>query len=164
MSRWVPATAKGSMSTPSERVFRLIYSSHSRIAEGEAKAELGAIFTTARRNNKRLGVTGALVITGDAFAQTLEGDEVVVRELYESICGDSRHDRVTLLDEETVDGRTFGRWAMAQVSEDGGPDIRLMSNADKGKIVAASPDSHVTPDQETVLGFMRDSITHETTP
>jgi hypothetical protein len=71
---------------------------------------------------------------------------------------------VTLLEEETVDGRTFGRWAMAQVSEDGGPDIRLMSNADKGKIVSASPDAHVTPAQETVLGFMRNSITHETTP
>jgi hypothetical protein len=160
----VPPTAKGSMSTPSERVFRLIYSSHSRIAEGEAKSELGAIFTTARRNNKRLGVTGALVITGDAFAQTLEGDEAVVRELYESIRSDGRHDQVTLLEEETVDGRTFGRWAMAQVSEDGGPDIRLMSNADKGKIVSASPDAHITPDQETVLGFMRNSITHETTP
>jgi hypothetical protein len=58
---------------------------------------------------------------------------------------------VTLLEEEPVDGRTFGRWAMAQVSEDGVPDIRLMSNADKGKIVAASPDAHVTAGQETVL-------------
>ena len=150
------------MSTPSERVFRLIYSSHSRIAEGEAKSELGAIFTTARRNNRRLGVTGALVITGRrvrADARRRRGGGA--RALREHPRR-RRHDRVTLLEEEAVDGRMFGRWAMAQVSEDGGPDIRLMSNADKGKIVATSPDAHVTPDQETVLGFMRDSITRET--
>jgi hypothetical protein len=36
---------------------------------------------------------------------------------------------------------------MAQVSENGGPDIRLLSNADRGKIVAASPDGHVTPER-----------------
>ena len=29
-------------------------------------------------------------------------------------------------------------------------------------IVAASPYAHVTPEQETILTFMRDSITHET--
>ena len=90
-------------------------------------------------------MTGALVITEDAFAQVLEGEEATVRGLYESISQDPRHDSVALLGEETVDGRTFGRWAMARVSEDGGPDLRLMSNASKGRIVAASPDAHVTP-------------------
>jgi hypothetical protein len=145
-----------------QQVFRLVYRSHSRIAEADRVAELGAIFTSARTNNKRLGVTGALVITEDAFAQTLEGDEAVVRELYEHIRADPRHESVTLLEEEAVAERLFGRWAMARVSEDGGPDIRLMSNAAKGRIVAAAPDTHVTPDQETVLAFMRDSITRET--
>lgn len=161
MSDGVRADLEGSMSNPSEPVFRLIYSSHSCIAAEDSKSELGAIFTTARTNNKRLGVTGALVITEDAFAQTLEGDERVVRELYDGICHDPRHERVTLLAEETVDDRTFGRWAMARVSEDGGPDIRLLSNAAKGSIVAASPDAHITPEQETVLAFMRNSITRE---
>jgi len=62
-------------------VFRLIYSSHSRIAPDHTTTELGEIFTVARRKNKALGVTGALVITEDSFAQTLEGDETVVRDL-----------------------------------------------------------------------------------
>jgi hypothetical protein len=157
----VRADLEGSMST-SEPVFRLIYSSRSCIADGDRKSELGAIFTSARKNNRRLRVTGALVVTGDGFAQTLEGDEAVVRELYEGLCTDPRHDDIRLLEEQTVDGRTFGRWAMARVSEDGGPDLRLLSNASKGSIVAASPDAHVTPEQETILAFMRDSITHET--
>jgi hypothetical protein len=143
-------------------VFRLVYRSHSRIGAPDSKTELGEIFTTARRNNKRLDVTGALVTTEEDFAQALEGEEAVVRDLYERIRADARHEDVTLLDEQQVGGRVFGRWAMAKVSEDGGPDIRLLSNAAKGSIVAAGPDSHVTPEQESVLGFMRESISRET--
>ena len=64
-------------------------------------------------------MTGALVISEGAFAQALEGDEAVVRELYEHISHDERHERVTLLEADAVEGRTFGRWAMAKVAEDG---------------------------------------------
>ena len=143
-------------------VFRLVYSSRSRIDADERKSELGAIFTFARRNNRALGITGALVVTDDAFAQTLEGEETAVRELYERIREDARHDEVTLLQAETVGGRVFGRWAMAEVSGTGGPDTRLLSNADRGVIVAAGPDERVTAEQEPVLAFMRESIARET--
>jgi hypothetical protein len=140
-------------------VFRLIYNSHSRIAPDQSTFELGAIFTTARRNNRRLGITGALVVTGDAFVQALEGDESAVRNLYADICRDARHEGATVLEEAFVDARTFGRWAMAKVAEEGGPDIRLLSNATRGKIVAAGTDHHVTPEQEQLLMLMRRSLT-----
>jgi hypothetical protein len=143
-------------------MFRLVYSSRSRIDTADRKTELGDIFTFARRNNRSLGVTGALIVTGDAFAQALEGDEEIVRRLYEHICGDERHDEVTLLQADAVEDRVFGRWAMAEVSGDGGPDTRLLSNADRGTIVAAGRDERVTPEQEPVLAFMRESIAHET--
>ncbi len=143
-------------------VFPLIYASHSLVAADQRRTELGEIFTTARRKNRRLGVTGALVISGDAFAQVLEGEESVVRELYATITQDARHDRLEVLEEQHVDGRTFGRWAMAKVAEDGGSDIRLLSNAQKRVIVAAPGDPTVTPAQEQVLAFMRSSIALET--
>jgi hypothetical protein len=149
------------MSNGAQDVFRLVYRSQSRIDPDESKAALGGIFTTARRNNKRLGITGALVITDDAFAQALEGEEAAVRGLYETIRQDPRHDNVTLLEAGMVDARVFGRWAMAKVAADGGPDIRVLSNASKGSLVLASPDEHVTPEQETVLAVMRNSITRE---
>ena len=138
------------MVTPNEPepVFRLIYSSHSRIEPERA-----------RRHNREIGVTGALVVADDWFAQTLEGQESVVRKLYDQIATDSRHEQVKLLEATNVDGRTFGRWAMARVSEDGGPDIRLLSNANAGRIVEAGADHHISPEQETVLAFMRGSIT-----
>jgi Sensors of blue-light using FAD len=138
--------------------FRLIYRSHSLITAEERRTVLGEIFTTARRKNKRLGVTGALVVSGDAFVQALEGEESVVRDLYATISQDARHDHVTLVEEVAVDGRTFGRWAMAKVAEDGGADIRLMSNAKKGVIVAGPrADMGVTPEQEAVLSVMREA-------
>jgi hypothetical protein len=139
-------------------VFRLIYSSHSLLAPDESRGELGAIFTAARRNNKALGITGALLISGRAFAQALEGEERAVRDLYGRIERDPRHERVTVLREGEVDGRVFGRWAMAKVAEDGGPDLRLLSHAARGQIVAAGPDPHVSPEQEHIIGFMRESL------
>ncbi len=146
----------------SEPVFRLIYRSHSLLAEEERRTELGDIFTTARRKNKGLDITGALIISGDAFVQALEGDETAVRNLYATIVEDPRHDELTILEE--VDARrTFGRWAMAKVATDGGSDIRLVSNASKGVIVATPrADPSITPEQETVLAFMRESIALDT--
>jgi len=139
-------------------VFRLIYRSRSKLASEDRAGELGSIFTIARRNNKGLGITGALLITEHAFAQTLEGDEHAVRGLFERIERDPRHDSISVLEERKVAERLFGRWAMAQVAETGGSDIRLLSNASRGRIVAAGPDSNVTPQQERVVGFMRESL------
>ena len=141
------------------KVFRLIYRSHSRIDDEARRTELGEIFTVARRKNRDLDVTGALMISGDAFVQALEGDEAVVRGLYATICGDGRHDGLAVIDERMVPERTFGRWAMARVAEDGRPDIRLMSNASAGVIVAApGVDGSITAEQEEVLAHMRASI------
>jgi predicted sulfurtransferase len=120
--------------------------------------ELGSIFTVARRNNRGLGITGALLITEHGFAQTLEGDEPAVRELFGRIERDPRHARVHVLEEGPADGRVFGRWAMAKVASEDGPDIRMVSNAARGKIVAAGRDTHVTPEQERIVGFMRESL------
>ena len=49
--------------------------SRSRIGAAERKHQLGEIFSVARSSNKKLGVTGALLITDDEFVQTLEGAE-----------------------------------------------------------------------------------------
>lgn len=143
-------------------VFRLIYRSHSRIRPEDGRTALGEVFTAARRNNKRLGITGALMTSGDAFVQVLEGDERAVRDLYDRICGDQRHEQLSVLREEEVPERTFGRWAMAKVSLGDGPDIRLVSNATRGVIVAAGPDASTTPEQETVLSAMREAIAFDT--
>ena len=132
----------------------------------DPRTRLGLIALLAARRVKaeklRLGVTGALIISGDAFVQTLEGDEAVVRDLYATIAADERHDQLTVLEESTAE-RAFGRWAMAQVGEDGAADIQLASNSSKGVIAAvARRDLGVTPEQDAVLATMRGAIALDT--
>ena len=66
----------------SAAVFRLIYRSHSRIPATGFEAELGSILRVARARNGESGITGALLVYDDWFAQTLEGDESAVRGIY----------------------------------------------------------------------------------
>ncbi|MFY9934162.1 MAG: BLUF domain-containing protein [Streptosporangiaceae bacterium] len=143
----------------SGKVFRLIYRSHSRIGATERKQELGQIFSVARSANKKVGVTGALLITDDQFVQTLEGPEPTVRELYAKINKDKRHEHVEVLESGDVSGRVFGRWAMAKVAADGEPDIPLLTNVNKGGISPAQP-RPTTEAQEAILGLMRQSLRH----
>ena len=138
-------------------VFRLIYRSRSRIGAAERKHQLGEIFSAARSANKKLGVTGALLITDDQFVQTLEGPEPAVRDLYAKIGKDRRHEHIELLESGDAAGRVFGRWAMAKMAADGEPDIPLLANVDKGGISPAQS-RPATQAQESVLGLMRQSL------
>lgn len=143
------------MNTDVEMVFRLVYRSRSTISEDDVIDELGDIFATARKRNKREGVTGALMLLGDRFVQTLEGEQSTVRALYDDIAKDTRHGDVELLSTEESAPRLFSRWAMARVAEDGQPDIRLLSNADKRHIVETRSGPRPTDDQEHHLSTMR---------
>lgn len=140
-------------------VHRVIYRSHSLIPAAERRAALAEIFSEARSNNKRAGITGALLITDHYFAQTLEGDEAAVTALYDRISKDERHDRVTLMESGPEDARVFSRWAMAQISASGHADIPL--HAAEGGIHASAP-SPVTREQSAVLKIMRNAIGADT--
>ncbi len=142
----------GASTDSSEDVFRLIYRSRDRISYDGRRAELGALFSTARSNNKKLQITGALLLTDDWFVQTLEGEEQAVRGLFDRIEKDPRHDSVTLIDTRTVTGRVFSRWAMAMVAEDGEPDIPLIAHT---KGISPAAGKRTTPEQDELLDLMR---------
>ncbi len=95
---------------------RLVYASH--LAEGCGPAELGKILDVSRKNNRDIGVTGALCYSEMGFLQCLEGPAAPVNELYRRIARDDRHVDVTLLDYTSIDHRDFGRWSMAYVRDD----------------------------------------------
>jgi hypothetical protein len=132
--------------------FRLIYRSRNLIPSGQRKTELGALFGGARSNNKKQHICGALLVSGDWFVQVLEGEEAAVRALFAGIEKDPRHDRVSILQTGAVAEPVFARWAMAEVSSDGQPDIPLIAHVD-GISPAASRGT--TPAQEAVLDVMR---------
>ena len=136
-------------------MFRLIYRSRDRIPTDGRRAELGALFSHARSNNKRAHLTGALLLDSDWFVQTLEGDEDVVRRLFTRIEADPRHDGVEVLEAGPVPGRIFARWAMARIAADGRPDIPLIAHVDGTATAASRGDA--TEEQEGVLKVMRDA-------
>lgn len=144
--------ADSAPATDSGDVFRLIYRSRNQIPVEQRKAELGLLFTAARRNNKQQHVTGALLIQGDWFAQVLEGDERVVRGLFAEIEHDPRHEDITLIEAGIAGPRRFSRWAMARVSADGQPDIPLIAHVDG---ISPAAGRGTTPEQEAVLDIMR---------
>jgi hypothetical protein len=136
--------------------FRLIYRSCNRIASARRPSELGKLFTAARSNNTRAGITGALLLSGPWFVQTLEGDEDPVWSLFARIESDPRHDTVSVLEAGPVDGRAFPHWSMARVSEDGSPpDTYLIAHA---RSISPAAGRGITAGQEAALRVMRQAV------
>ena len=97
-------------------VVRLTYAS--RLSRDCGPDALGKIMEVSRRNNKKLGVTGALCYSPRGFLQILEGPADTVNELYNRIVKDTRHSVVTLLEYAPIPHRDFENWSMAYVRAD----------------------------------------------
>lgn len=145
------------VASDTEPCFRLIYRSRSLLSDGPDTVEAGLaeILRVSRANNRRRGVTGALVLYEykNWFAQVLEGSETEVQDLFALIQADTRHEAVEVREAAPATGRLFKRWAMALVAEHGQPDAPLV--ATEGGLSEAAP-WRVTPDQERILTQLRD--------
>ena len=98
-------------------LYRLVYASKNFLngTEPEARAAVERILEASRRNNARVGVTGALMFNDGAFAQVLEGPQKGVEDTFERIQRDPRHGDVTVLECRPVTERGFPEWSMAFV-------------------------------------------------
>ncbi|GAA4039601.1 hypothetical protein GCM10022281_20590 [Sphingomonas rosea] len=79
---------------------------------GFDKAMLAGILMSARRNNPRDDITGALICRHDLYLQLIEGPAAAIDALYARIAEDDRHNDVRLLLTEEVEERMFPDWAM----------------------------------------------------
>jgi Sensors of blue-light using FAD. len=77
-----------------------------------SQLELDDLVTKARQNNIRLGITGMLIYKDGNFIQLLEGEEDVVKKLYETIRTDTRLNETTVINESEVAERQFSDWVM----------------------------------------------------
>ena len=98
-------------------LYRLVYASKNLLTGAEAEAAIEHILAASRRNNERVGVTGALMFNGGAFAQVLEGPQKGVEEAFERIQRDPRHGDVTVLEGGPITERGFVNWSMAFVGQ-----------------------------------------------
>ncbi|MCU0949252.1 MAG: BLUF domain-containing protein [Porphyrobacter sp.] len=88
---------------------RIIYRSQ---PFGFDTAMLAGILSSARRNNPRDGITGALICRHDLYLQLIEGPAEAIDALYAQIAEDDRHFDMRLLLTEATGERMFPAWAM----------------------------------------------------
>lgn len=91
------------------RLMQLIYASQ---PFGFDTAALNGILTSARRNNQRDGITGALICRADLYLQMLEGPRNKVTAAFRRILEDDRHVDVTLIWSGDAAARLFPEWHM----------------------------------------------------
>ncbi len=98
-------------------LYKILYCSRNLIKSNGAQndAEISQILQTARANNSREGVTGALLFNSGCFAQVLEGPRPAIERIFERIQRDPRHGEVTILESEETAIRDFPEWSMAHV-------------------------------------------------
>ena len=90
-------------------LIRIIYVSQ---AQSSLPIELKDILASSRKNNRPLGVTGAMGFLDGLYLQYLEGEASVVTALYKRIEQDPRHSAVKILESKTIAERNFPGWSM----------------------------------------------------
>ncbi|MBA3581214.1 MAG: BLUF domain-containing protein [Gammaproteobacteria bacterium] len=74
--------------------------------------QLRDLLSVSRANNTTLNISGMLLYKDGNFMQSLEGEESVVRALYEKISLDNRHKGTLVLLQDNVEVRQFPDWSM----------------------------------------------------
>jgi len=92
-------------------MYHIIYSSQAK--EAMTLTTLVVLLMQARALNERQFITGALVYGDGQFMQVMEGEEAVVKDLYERVAKDPRHHDVRTLAEGPIATRSFAQWSMA---------------------------------------------------
>ncbi len=97
--------------------YRLTYSSRIEMSPVERlrRTEIEKILASARRNNLKNDVTGALLVTDRGFVQVLEGGKAAIEETFTRIKADPRHSNITVLASEPVAERGFSGWPLAYI-------------------------------------------------
>lgn len=113
-------------------LFALIYVSRSTEPPAIAYVTVEKIVAAARSRNLQFGLTGALLFTGEHFAQVFEGPVESIDYMMEKVIQDQRHHQVTIVAREPISARRFGQWSMAYSGPSqfvAGHVTRLLTNA-----------------------------------
>jgi hypothetical protein len=131
-------------------VDNLLYVSRATLPAHTDGDRLAEILAIARARNRALGVTGALIFTGDNFAQLLEGPRRSIDEIMIDIQQDPRHSNVSIVRDENGVGRRFQGWDMAYA----GSSIFIARHV---RVLAASfstpSDSHIARLMELMVSL-----------
>jgi hypothetical protein len=90
-----------------------MYISTATIPRADAAKAIDAIVAVSRGRNAALHVTGALIFSGDIFAQIIEGPAEAIAELRASISRDGRHGEILTVADGEQDRRELADWSLA---------------------------------------------------
>jgi hypothetical protein len=103
-------------------MLQLIYASAA--VRNYTGAALKPLLCAARKANARRGISGMLVYHARSFLQVLEGPDMEVDALFETIRSDPRHTAVRLIVRSTIEEKQFEHWSMGFVDDaKKGPDV-----------------------------------------
>jgi hypothetical protein len=100
-------------------IFSIVYTSKASsddLTAGETP-EIEAILATARRRNSDCSVRGALLFTEGRFVQVLEGEHAAVKDTFDRIVADPRHQDIEVLCSQFTSKARFNYWSMAFVGD-----------------------------------------------
>lgn len=78
-----------------------------------AEIAVAKLVAQAQEKNARLCITGALVFTGERFAQHIEGPPREIEGLVSLLRQDTRHRNMVTMRDEPASSRLFDAWSMA---------------------------------------------------
>ena len=89
----------------------------SRQSYAMTRSDVDEIVASSRVRNAKLGITGALVATGNVFFRIIEGPAEAIDRLFATIKADTRHtDVVCLAVQIDREERLFPNWGMLRLS------------------------------------------------
>ena len=91
----------------------VFYTSKSCLAARPCSGELAELIEAAQRKNAALGITGALILVGQQFAQYIEGPATAVHSLMASIAADARHKNMLITYDQFIAERRLCGWSLA---------------------------------------------------
>ena len=95
-------------------IFQLIYiSKFCSDNHNSPDKELSNIVEKSSINNKKLSITGMLFFRNNYFIQILEGDMDSVKDLYDKISKDKRHENIKTLQTIECSERIYQDWSMS---------------------------------------------------
>jgi hypothetical protein len=134
---------------------QVVYISHATVTW--SKNELNELVEVSRRNNKKYGITGALLYLENAFIQVIEGEDVAISQLLDKLYADARHRNVRIVSDNIAQVRYFQHWSMGIVkaAEVDRPqvleELRLASTTKGG----SADSSNIMPVSQTFIMMRR---------
>lgn len=97
-------------------MIQLCYASRTSSSEHEVLNDLREILSEARNFNTQHNIHGVLYFADEYFFQCLEGEEALIKFLFEKLIRDPRHHQIKLFKTTAVveDGH-FSQWSMKYV-------------------------------------------------